>query len=305
MSVDVGQRQLVVAGDVPVELRGLDQWVPWRYEQRPGDPKPTKVPYQARSPRTRASTTDPRGWAPLELALAVLETGTVDGIGFVFSAEDPFVGVDFDHCVQGGKLNPFVRGLINALDSYAEFSPSGTGVHQLVRAELAGGSNVTGRTPWGGKLEIYAHSRYFTFTGWRVPGTPDTINDAQRRLERVRAALLPVKLPPRRVPAPTAPALADDRDLVEVASRATNGAAFEALWRGDQGGFESHSEADLSLCVRLCFYAGGDGDRIDRLFRSSGLMRPKWDVKKGDSTYGERTIAKAIAGCSNYYRARA
>ena len=59
------------------------------------------------------------------------------------------------------------------------------------------------------------------------------------------------------------------------------------------------SEADLALCLMLAFWARRDRGQIDRLFRSSGLMRPKWDEKHGDRTYGESTIATALETQAN------
>jgi primase-polymerase (primpol)-like protein len=76
-------------------------------------------------------------------------------------------------------------------------------------------------------------------------------------------------------------------------------AALERTTRG----YESHSEADLALCSLLAFWTGGDRSRIDRLFGQSGLMREKWDEVHyaDDSTYGKKTIERAVAGVSEYY----
>jgi len=60
------------------------------------------------------------------------------------------------------------------------------------------------------------------------------------------------------------------------------------------------SEADLALCSALAFWTGRDADRIDRLFRSSGLMREKWER----ADYREETIAKAVER-SEFYEAPA
>ena len=67
---------------------------------------------------------------------------------------------------------------------------------------------------------------------------------------------------------------------------------------GDITGHASASEADLALCNALAFWTGKDASRMDRIFRSSGLFRPKWDEKHfaNGTTYGAATIAKAIEG---------
>lgn len=75
--------------------------------------------------------------------------------------------------------------------------------------------------------------------------------------------------------------------------------------RGDcsaQGG--DHSAADMALCSHLAFWLGGDAGRVDRVFRSSGLMREKWDSRRGGTTYGAQTVDRAVAGCSEFYRPR-
>ncbi|MCH7661511.1 MAG: SUMF1/EgtB/PvdO family nonheme iron enzyme, partial [Euryarchaeota archaeon] len=79
---------------------------------------------------------------------------------------------------------------------------------------------------------------------------------------------------------------------------ARNGAKFTQLydtgsWEG--AGYPSQSEADLALASQLVFWTGGNTAVVDRLFRGSGLMRPKWDESHGERTYGQMTISKALA----------
>jgi hypothetical protein len=97
------------------------------------------------------------------------------------------------------------------------------------------------------------------------------------------------------------PADLTDDELLGKAMAAKNGAKFQALWRGDISGYPSQSEADLALANDLSFWFGPDPDRIDRLFRKSGLYRAKWDEPRKDSTYGLETIAKALAGRTKFY----
>lgn len=94
-----------------------------------------------------------------------------------------------------------------------------------------------------------------------------------------------------------------DQDLITAASKAANGVKFSALYRGDTGGYGSQSEADLALCSMLAFFTGPDPNRIDRLFRGSGLFREKWDARHhGDgTTYGQGTVQEALAGKIDFY----
>ncbi len=80
--------------------------------------------------------------------------------------------------------------------------------------------------------------------------------------------------------------------------RAANGAAVRRLWEGDIEGYPSHSEADCALCSHLAFWTGADAERIDRMFRKSGLCRDKW-LERAD--YRKSTIAKALEGLTDTY----
>jgi primase-polymerase (primpol)-like protein len=90
------------------------------------------------------------------------------GIGFVFTPEDDLCGVDLDGCLdpETGEIEGWAQEIIEELDSYTEISPSGTGVHVLVRGTLPAGRNRKGR------FEAYDRGRYFTVTGRHLAGTP-------------------------------------------------------------------------------------------------------------------------------------
>ncbi len=87
-----------------------------------------------------------------------------------------------------------------------------------------------------------------------------------------------------------------DKELVECACQAGNGAKFNLLWSGNADAYSNLAEADLVLCNLLAFWTVGDPKRIDRLFRRSALMRPEWNERQGERTYGERVIAKVLYG---------
>lgn len=96
----------------------------------------------------------------------------------------------------------------------------------------------------------------------------------------------------------------DDATVVRLAGKAKNGEKFKRLFSGDAAGYESASEADLALCNLLAFWVGRDTGRIDGLFRQSGLYRDKWDEQRGERTYGEETIRRAIASASDVFEWR-
>ena len=257
--------------------------------------KPTKVPY---SPLTgeKASSTNPDTWAAYAEAVKVSKEQGYGGIGFVFTPEDDLCGVDLDGCLnpETGEIDGWAQEIIEELDSYTEISPSGTGVHVLVRAELPEGRNRKGQ------FEAYDRGRCFTVTGRHLQGTPRSIEGRQEQLERVvqREFGEPGSTNGHKVPHPEFVSELSDQEIIEKASAADNGEKFRRLWAGDTNGYASASEADQALCSSVAFWTGPDPDRIDTLFRKSGLCREKW-IRRGD--YRERTIARALDGRSEFY----
>jgi putative DNA primase/helicase len=146
-------------GDIPKELMARPQWVNWRFEER-GDGF-TKVPYTPGTDR-RASSTDLLTWGTLDEALASMHEGHHDGIGFMFSSADPYCGVDLDGCrnPETGELEARAKEIVDDLNGYAEVSPSGRGVHVIVRGKVP---NRRRR-----EIEVYASDRFFTMTGQRL-----------------------------------------------------------------------------------------------------------------------------------------
>lgn len=94
----------------------------------------------------------------------------------------------------------------------------------------------------------------------------------------------------------------DDDGVIAHAMASESGDKFKALYEGNwEEGYDSQSDADMAFVSMLCFWCGNVEEQIDRIFRSSGLMRDKWDRKTGDATYGQITIRNAIATNSAIY----
>lgn len=254
-----------LAEQVPLELRQERRWVLWRIEERDG--KATKVPYQTSG--ARASSTDPKTWASFPEALKALDN--FNGIGFVLG--DGWVGIDLDDCLTA-EVPAEVWGIINALDGYAEISPSGRGVHIICRGQLPQGPRRF-RVSWSKGVELYDNARYFTVTGQTLQ-TGDLTHDKTPQLARVYAQL----------------------DFEQFTVQFQNNSKVMKLCDGDVAGYPSCSEADLALCSYLLAYTSGDVERADRLFRISKRFRPKWDEKHSSDgrTYGQITLEKAATG---------
>ena len=124
----------VLPDGIPDDLKRTPQWVTWRLESK-GDGW-TKVPYQVNG--SRASTTSPSTWTTFDAALAEYQSGDADGVGFVFSKADDYVGIDLDH-IDSPELSAWAAAIVQQLNSYLEKSPSGTGYHVIVRGTLPKG----------------------------------------------------------------------------------------------------------------------------------------------------------------------
>ena len=285
---------------LPAELTARPQWVAWRSEVRGS--KPTKVPYSPRAARS-ASSTHPRTWGTYAQALACCERQGMAGIGYVFSPEDPYTGIDLDQCLDpaSGIIQSWAHDIITALSSYTERSPSGTGVHIILAGKLPTGGRKRGH------VEMYDRGRFFTMTGEHLEGNPLTIEPRQVELDTLHRQVWPELYERQSAAAPpllgdsSSPPL-DDEDILGLTLNAKNCEKFIRLWGGDTKDFDhDHSRADLSLCRMLGFYTQ-DLTQIDRLFRRSGLYRGKWDRPYlNGQTYRERTIKRTLESLTARY----
>jgi len=271
---------------LPGELLDYKQWVVWRSAEVGG--RKTKLPISPWSGKV-ASCDKPHTWSTFRHACYTRQKHRCDGIGFVFTEEDPFCGIDLDGCRDAdGNIAPEASAIISRLDSYTELSPSGAGVHILVRA------NLPGKGRRSGKIEIYDSARYFTMTGNHLPGAPAEILERQMELDQLLHELFPAALRLSTSASPELSSLSDE-ELIRRAQNARNGERFLRLWNGDSSEYGGdRSRADAALCCMLAYWCGGDAERVDRLFRQSGLMRSKWDRRSGETTYSALTIRSAL-----------
>lgn len=162
--------------NIPLELRQRRQWVCWAIELRNG--KPTKVPYTPGTVK-KARSNSPATWASFEAAYASYLSNPVffAGIGYEFSKDDPYTGVDFDHCIdEQGVISEFARAYLP--HTYAEISQSGAGIKAIARATVESGR----KTP---NVEVYDNRRFFAITGNVVAGMPRVILPAQPAIDRI------------------------------------------------------------------------------------------------------------------------
>ncbi|MFG0260514.1 MAG: hypothetical protein ACF8LK_09210, partial [Phycisphaerales bacterium JB041] len=285
----------------PPELRGRDRWVRWRYEVRAG--KPTKVPYDP-DERARIDPTDAERCLRFEDASGLAASAEY-GMGFAFFAEDGYCGIDLDDCVDGqGRISPEAQRLVDDFATYAEFSPSGTGVKMFIRGRKPSWAKCKSKSlPGIGEVEIYDQKRFFTLTGRVVPGCGQLVRERDAQLHDLCARLwTQPSAKPDVVGRIGSPGFTGDDDALLLRARsASNGPKFVSLF--DHGDTSAHggdeSAADMALASMLTFWCGPEYDRIERLFSASALgQRDKWKTRED---YRRMTIEFAIENTTEFY----
>ena len=253
--------------NIPIELRDYHQWVVWKYDET-AEGKPTKPPYQAVNPNKLASVTDATQWASYDQA--VTASSWANGIGFVVTADCPYTFIDLDE-----STDPVViakqKQIYETFQTYSEFSPSGNGLHLIVRGKVPHGRRYK-------KIEIYPSGRFMTVTG-NVYQMARPIVDRQEMLTTLFEEMGQLVGGQPISHQGDAPQTVDDNAIYTMAMAAANGARFEALWNGRWSEtidartgtpYASQSEADLALMNMLGFYSQ-NAEQMTRMFHTSGL----------------------------------
>lgn len=280
---------------IPQELKALPNWICWDAVPDEKRGKIKKVPINALT-GGGAMSNNPSTWCDFDTAVKASEKHS--GIGFMFGG-CPYFGVDIDgkeeelEAYQRGENGNIISEFISTLQSYAEISQSGKGIHIICRGTLP----KRGRRK--GSVEMYEDGRFFVMTGNSCSEYAG-ISDCTESIKPLHEKYIGGGREPQAKVRP-AVSLSSADDIVKAAAGAKNGGKFVALYGGDTAGYTSSSEADMALCSILAFWTGCDASKMDVIFRSSGLMREKWDRPQSGSTYGALTIQKAIAGCSQVY----
>ena len=258
---------------IPEEMRLYRSWCVWRYEDLQNT-KPTKVPYCARN-GTLASVSNPETWSTFDEAIGVCaQTDWYSGIGFILSESDPYCFIDLDdpyELLSNGLLkhdNPQIVldrqvKIFNEFASYAERSPSGKGLHIIIRGAVPSGRRRSA-------IEIYSSGRYMTMTGDVYRDLPilDYNATAQVLYEQMSegknaaqyyAGLEHAKL--------------TDEQVLDIAGKAANAEKFNDLYyhgNWQKHNYPSQSEADFALIDIIAFYSE-NRLQVQNLFLKSKL----------------------------------
>lgn len=239
---------------IPFEMRHYPQWIVWKFEDV--NNKKTKVPYNIKG--YRASVTNPQSWNSFDEVTQAVNNG-FDGIGFVLTKNDPYAFIDLDHTEDQEEFSKQQTIYTNFIDTYAELSPSGKGLHIIMKGRLPQGRRR-------GSVEIYSSQRFMTMTG-NVYNSRH-IENCQNKLDTLFNSL---------GKSDKIIQLADeqqhyaDNELFEIAYNAENGQKFYDLYNGHwQDYYSSQSEADHAL-INILSYFSRNQEQIARMFRASAL----------------------------------
>lgn len=281
------------------ELMQQKIWFCWNYETRNG--KRTKVPISAYGTPTGTNAPYASTWVTYEAAAKAAKDRGYDGVGF--KIPEGYFFLDIDH---KDLSDPYAQLLLERFDSYAEYSVSGGGAHIYGKCDI---SRLPTFIDDKGMLrldkayymknphndtELYCGgitNRFAVFTG-------NVIRDVPLK-ECTDALLVTLDKNMRRAEKKKYSEKRDgsDKEVFDIVAsllKQKNGEKFRKLYNdGDYSEYGSQSEADCALCAMIAFRTGANPQMIDTVFRSSALMRDKWNR----DDYRESTVEKGIEAC--------
>lgn len=265
---------------IPQELTRLPQWVLWRDTIKP-DGTRTKLPYAITG--QLAATDKPSTWTTFDNVIQASHRLKM-GIGFVLTKDDPYALIDLDDPFKHNPTEAEAKvtiarhnKILESFDSYSELSPSGKGMHIIVRCETG---VPRGIHPPNLCMGIFSDTRYMTVTGSVFHNRP--IADRTFLLQELWKECGGQASETAIVVQEKAQSYSDE-EIFNQAKEAQNGEKFFHLWQGHwvDAGYKSQSEADFSLINILSFYSR-NVEQIRRMFLMSGLgkrdkaHRPKY-----------------------------
>lgn len=289
----------VNALEIPDELKQLPKWVLWRAEWDNKQKQYKKVPYSYAG--YRASSTESETWTIFDAIHSLYEKNdSYNGIGFVLSNDDDYICLDIDDAVNPdtGQLQTDLALEMTEL-TYCELSPSGTGLHCFFKGELPS-ERKKKRSDLD--IELYSNARFMTVTGESIGQSEicevqATINNIVERYFKVEEPVKTFTIHPNRTND-----LSDD-EVMDIMMKSKSKDKISDLLKGNyEKYFESPSEGVQSLLHYLAFYTSKDKGQMERLFLDYNNLTDKWDSKRGNTTWGQLELDKAINNQSEVFK---
>ncbi len=280
-------------------------WVGFKREARPGETKLTKIPYQVaqdeRGRDVKAKAGDRTTWDTWPALQDALATARFDGPGFEFHEDEDLFFVDLDHVVDPvtRKIQPLARAIMALLNTFAEPSISGTGIHIYGQGKLPRPAIPADRHgKKQGPFELYGGKRFATMTFKPFLGY-DTIREVNAEtMGRLCLLMWPQdaarQTPPDATPRePVAPITLDDAALLDKAFAAKGG---DELYRRHQGTYvlDDKSDDDFAYLGGLRFWTQADPHRMRRIALTSGRVRDKWHTRRGGGDWLDYSIENCL-----------
>ncbi|RIL96096.1 DUF927 domain-containing protein, partial [Staphylococcus equorum] len=282
--------------EIPEELKQLDKWVLWRAEWIEKQQVYSKVPYSTDG--YKASSTNVSTWLEFQDVIS-LSDEQYNGIGFVLSNDDNYICLDIDDAVNHdtGQLKTDLAIEMTEL-TYCELSPSGTGLHCFFKGELPEERKITRKNL---DIELYDNSRFITMTGYPI-GQSEICDDQgiiNNIVERYFKEDKPTQI---NTYDPNHKSELSDDEVLSLMLKSKQKEKIGDLLKGNyESYFESPSEAVQSLLHYLAFYTGKDKQQMERIFMDYNSLTDKWDNKRGNTTWGQLELDKAITNQSEVY----
>ena len=284
--------------EIPEELKELPQWVLWRAEWDNKQQEYKKVPYK--SGGYKASSTRSDDWSSFNHVDEVLKNNDLyEGIGFVLSKGDNYVVLDIDNAIdENGQINSDLALEMTEL-TYCEMSPSGTGLHCFFKGELPE-QRKKKRTDLD--IELYNDVRFITVTGESIGQSE--ICDEQEVLNNLveRYFKAEPKLETTFTYDPNHKSELSDDEVIDLMLKSKQKDKISDLLKGNyEKYFDSPSEAVQSLLHYLAFYTNKDKQQMESIFLNYNNLTDKWGSKRGNTTWGQLELDKAINNQNEVY----
>ena len=289
--------------DIPYELKKEERWCLYKIIQRDG--KNTKLPLKPN--REPAKSNDKTTWYSYEDCIKAFSKNIGDGLGFFLG--DGYIGIDIDKVSDDimeysmdYQAKSMTADFLRGISTYAELSPSKTGLHFIGKGE------VPGERKRYKNLEIYDKDRFFTVTG-------NVIKDRDRnKVINIDSELKPLyekympkinKISAENKISPTLTFYKNNQDILDKLFYrgyfSYTGEDLRQIYYGNyESYFNSQSEADFFMLGRLLYYTS-DTEKAISLMENSGLKREKWYKRRGATDYIHYIADKAIASINQFY----
>lgn len=285
--------------EIPEELKELPQWVLWRAEWDNKKQEYKKVPYSYAG--YKASSTNSDTWTVFDAIYNIYEqNNSYDGIGFMLSDNDNYAVLDIDNAIdENGQINSDLALEMTEL-TYCETSPSRTGLHCFFKGELPE-QRKKKRTDLD--IELYNDVRFITVTGEAIGQSEiyeeqEILNNLVERFFKEEP-----KLETTFTYDPNHKSELSDEEVIDLMLKSKQKDKISDLLEGNyEKHFDSPSEAVQSLLHYLAFYTNKDKQQMEQIFLNYNNLTDKWDSKRGNTTWGQLELDKAISNQKEGYK---